>query len=380
MSGRSALRLLGVTVRDVSDWRQPSPQGKSSQLFAALAEQFSLVDVVRAQPSREQELVNLARSAHPSKRVWLARADFNQRVLRQRSASVQRGLERHRGAFDLIFQLQTMCGPGLPGSGEPYVIYTDCTLALIRRHFAPYAPISPTMARDWMRFESDVCRGARTVFTYSQFARASMIEDYGCSPEQVHVVGAGSNHLRADFAPVDRPSPVALFVGRDFIFKGGDVLLRAWGAVHRELPQARLIIAGPKRGRREFDSPGVEWVGRIGWQELNALYRSSSLFVLPTRFDAWGLSFLEAMGSGLPCVGTACCAMPEMIDDGVNGRLVAPGEAEPLAEALLELLGDPARLAEMGRAAYDRVLRDFRWPVVAQRMRERLSLPEVPAG
>jgi glycosyltransferase involved in cell wall biosynthesis len=56
----------------------------------------------------------------------------------------------------------------------------------------------------------------------------------------------------------------------------------------------------------------------------------------------WGHAFVEAMAHGLACVGTTRCAMPEIIDDGVTGRLVAAGARAPLADALIELLSDAA--------------------------------------
>ncbi len=52
------------------------------------------------------------------------------------------------------------------------------------------------------------------------------------------------------------------------------------------------------------------------------------MFVLPSKFDAWGHVFVEAMGNGLPCIGTNCCAMPEIIEEGVTGRLVPRADPE----------------------------------------------------
>ena len=67
----------------------------------------------------------------------------------------------------------------------------------------------------------------------------------------------------------------------------------------------------------------MTWAGRIDRDALAELYRRATVFVLPSLFDAWGHVFVEAMGYGLPCIGTDCCAMPELIEDGISGRLVA---------------------------------------------------------
>jgi glycosyltransferase involved in cell wall biosynthesis len=102
------------------------------------------------------------------------------------------------------------------------------------------------------------------------------------------------------------------------------------------------------------------------------------VFVLPSLFDAWGHVFVEAMGNGLPCIGTNCCAMPELIADGVSGRLVAREAVEPLADALCALLTDPELAERMGRAGYERVQRELRWEHVIDRVMKGLA--QVPVS
>jgi glycosyltransferase involved in cell wall biosynthesis len=224
-----------------------------------------------------------------------------------------------------------------------------------------------------MEYEAAICRSATAVFTYSEFARASIIEDYGCPPDRVAAVGAGANQLVADVHDKEYTQPRAMFVGMDFTCKGGHVLLDAWPAVRDRVPEAELVIAGP-RGRPPRRLPeGIRWVGWVDRAALAELYQSASVFVMPSLFEAWGHSFIEAMGYGLPCIGTSCCAMPEIIDDGVTGRLVPRFEPEPLAHALTELLTDSAKAAAMGRAAHARVMREYRWHNVVDRVMAHLG-------
>jgi glycosyltransferase involved in cell wall biosynthesis len=97
------------------------------------------------------------------------------------------------------------------------------------------------------------------------------------------------------------------------------------------------------------------------------------VFVLPSLFDAWGHVFLEAMGHGLPCIGTSCCAMPEIIDEGVTGLLVPRSEPEPLADALVELLTDTARAEAMGCAGHTKVIQGYKWTDVLDRVARHLD-------
>jgi glycosyltransferase involved in cell wall biosynthesis len=365
--------MLGVSLPDVSDWRQPQPRGKWSQFFGAVAGRFTLVDVVQPGLTRTETYLNQARAFHPRMRRWRARAGFNRSLAMKRTRAVQRGLQRHDYSCDLIMQLQTLCAPGFDRRGIPYAIYTDSTMALLQRLYPAYAPLSPEGAARWMSFEADVCRSAEAVFTFSKFARSSIIEDYGCSPDRVVAVGAGVNQMLGSLGERDFGTARALFVGVDFTRKGGRVLLDAWPLVHEQIPQAELVIAGPKRQPRNELPPGVRWTGPVDREGLRQLYQSASVFVLPSLFEPWGHVFLEAMGHGLPCIGTSCCAMPEIIEDGVSGRLVPRFEPEPLAAAMIELLSDAAGAAAMGQAGYARVSRGSSWRDVADRVAGHLD-------
>jgi glycosyltransferase involved in cell wall biosynthesis len=224
-----------------------------------------------------------------------------------------------------------------------------------------------------MHFEAGICKSANTVFTYSEFARRSIIDDYDCPPDSVVAVGAGANQMLESLGDKDYSAHRALFVGMDFTLKGGRVLLEAWPLVRKRVPDAELVIAGPKRKPIGHLPSGVRWVGWVNRADLAQLYRSATVFVLPSLFDAWGHVFLEAMGYGLPCIGTSCCAMPEIIDEGVTGRLVPRYEPEPLADALTELLTDTAGTAAMGHAAHAKVIHGYRWSDVLDRVAQHLD-------
>ena len=368
-----SLRVIGVSIPDVSDWRQPLPAGKWSQFFGALGQRLSVVEVVRPQTSAPEHYLNLARSFTSHRAGWLARAGFNRRHLAKVNAALEHELARRTGSYDLVVQLQTLCSPRSAAVNRPYVVYTDNTMALTQRWYPVFAPLPSRMLAQWLAFEAGVCREAATVFTFSEFARGSVINDYGCAPERVLAVGAGANQLADSLHDKDYGRPRALFVGRPFEPKGGRVLLEAWGRVRDSIPAAELIIAGPRRDPAPGFGSGVTWLGRLDRAELARQYGRASVFVLPSMFDAWGHVFVEAMGNGLPCIGTDCCAMPEIIERGVSGLLVPRGAPEPLADALIELLSDPGKAARMGAAAHAKVIEQLTWSHVADRVTSHLG-------
>ncbi|MFO7166537.1 MAG: glycosyltransferase family 4 protein [Chloroflexota bacterium] len=367
------LRVLGLTMEHVSDFRS-RPNTKSAGLYMALDRRFTVVDVVRPAPSKLELYLAKLRHFHPNRDVWRARAGLSLALFRRRTAIAERRLRQLDGRYDLIVQLHTLFAPGRLDAGRPYVLHTDNTYMLSERYFPQWAPLRGRARDAWVALEGATYRQAAFLFPRSEFLRRSMIEDYGCDPARVIRVGGGANF---DPPPLDGKRydrQIALFVGSDFARKGGMTLLRAWGQVRRELPRAELWIVGPKRPVGP-PQPGVRWHGFVTDRAaLERLYAQATLFVMPSLFEPWGHVFFEAMAYGLPCIGSDQGATPEIIRDGVTGRLVPPGQPGPLAEALVALLADPREAEELGRRAHAEVARGHRWDDVVARMAPYLEL------
>jgi glycosyltransferase involved in cell wall biosynthesis len=95
---------------------------------------------------------------------------------------------------------------------------------------------------------------------------------------------------------------------------------------------------------------------------------SADLVVIPSICqDAMPLTARQAMAAGTPVVASRIGGLPFSVVDGVTGRLVRPGDARDLAECLADLLRDPVRISEMGRAARERVENEFNWELLYER-------------
>jgi glycosyltransferase involved in cell wall biosynthesis len=252
------------------------------------------------------------------------------------------------------------------------VLYIDCTHAQSAELWPAWNPLHGAALRAWYRREREIYHAARHLFAFCEATRTSLIDDYGIDPARVTVTGGGVNFAQLPMAMVgqgwrrDR-DPVILFVGNDFVRKGGEILLSAFRRVRETFPEARLQLVGTLPPIAP--EPGVEVLGRIHDRDrVAALYRGASLFAMPSFFDPYPLVTLEAMAFGLPVVTTAQMGTPEMIDDGVTGRLVAPGSVDELADAMVRLLQDPEAAALMGAAARHDVERRFTWDAVVERM------------
>jgi glycosyltransferase involved in cell wall biosynthesis len=145
-----------------------------------------------------------------------------------------------------------------------------------------------------------------------------------------------------------------LYVGRLDAEKGLDVLLEAFRDVPGELEivgsgteEAALRRAAPER---------VSFTGPLGRDDVVARYAAADAFVLPSRSEQWGMVLNEAAAAGLPLVATtAAGAAHELVEPGVNGFLVEPGDVGALAQALRSVAEDPAFRAAAGRRSRELV-------------------------
>lgn len=366
----SSIRILGLTLEDMGQFR--SQRGKNTGLFAALSRRFDVVGFVQpALPAWKKYLDKLRYPADPLLRM---QKRFTPETFRQRIAIAEQKLRKWDGYYDVIVQLHLQIGPGSLTQKRAYVIHTDNAFMITERYYPLWAPQKGRQREEWISLEREIFQNAAFMFPRSEFLRRSLIDDYGCDPRRVIRVGGGANLKMASLDNKPYDSRIALFVGMDFERKGGLILLKAWETVHKQYPKAQLWIVGPK-SRSTPAVTGVHWFGRVHDREMLAqLYRQATLFVMPSVFEPWGHVFFEAMGHGLPCIGSACCAMPEIIQDGVTGLLVPPADPEMLAEALLSLLGDPERAEIMGCRAHSGILQGHTWDDVVSRMAPYIEL------
>lgn len=360
-------RILGLTMEQVADFRS-RPHSKSGGLYAALDRRFGVVGIVQPRRPTIEKYLNKARHFHLDRDYWNMRQVLNAASFRRRSDLAAREIETWRGKYDLIVQLHTILAPSLTPEHYQYVIHTDNTYMISERLYRPWAPMRGSDRDAWIAMERRTYQNAAFLFPRSEFVRRSMIEDYGCDPGRVIAVGGGANLATHSIADKRYDKQIALFVGYDFVRKGGDVLLAAWEQVRRSLPHAELWIVGAKRRGRPLQ-PGVRWLGKIDDRAALAdVYAQATIFVMPSLFEPWGHVFFEAMGFGLACVTTNHGAQPEIVDHERTGLLVPPSDPAALADALASLLDDATLAERLGRTAHANVVHGHTWDDVVARM------------
>lgn len=249
--------------------------------------------------------------------------------------------------------------------------------------------------------EAEAFTTADAVIAVSDGMRQDILRSYpGIDPERVSVIYNGidleawrpvSDAAVLTEHGIDPSRPSVVFVGRITRQKGLQYLLRAVATLD---PAVQIILcagaadtpeilaeveAGVAALRAERD--GVVWIERhLPRHDLCAILTAATVFVCPSVYEPLGIVNLEAMACETAVVGSATGGIPEVVDDGVTGRLVPieqvqDGTGTPvdpdrfvadLARVLAETLADPDAAARMGRAGRERAERQFAWSAIAK--------------
>lgn len=157
-----------------------------------------------------------------------------------------------------------------------------------------------------------------------------------------------------------------LFVGRLEERKGIDTIIAALPRIMSSSPDLSLDIVGDDqladadgstyRKRCEKLYKSADWLSRVRFhghvdeEELTRFYRDCSIFMAPSKYESFGLIYLEAMRFAKPCIGCKVGGIPEVVKDRSTGILIEPGSADQLSDAVLQLSADPKLRRKMGQA------------------------------
>lgn len=321
------------------------------------------------------------RTASRSRRRWSVRFHLGPRGFRERSRRFAALLRPFADQTDIVLQIgATFSAP--PALGIPLVLFCDSNIEISRTGIAGFSEASVLSATEIAEIrarEAHVYARAARIFTMSDMLRRSFVSAFRVPADRLVTLHCGPNVDPAMVNSPVRPSPgppTVLFVGRDPVRKGADLLLTAFQLVRERLPDARLLLVGPSANGKS--AAGVRYAGFLdrsseaGRTAMNTAYASAGVFCLPTRFDPFGTSFVEAMLYGLPCVGPNAWAVPEIIEHERTGLLVPPGDPRAIADALVRILMDPTLQASMSAAARERAQTVFAWPTLIKRMSDTM--------
>jgi glycosyltransferase involved in cell wall biosynthesis len=210
------------------------------------------------------------------------------------------------------------------------------------------------------RLVNEVFQRADRFVVLSQRWKSFYVQECELSPSQVVVL---PNPTRLPAEVPDRRARAQvqfLYLGKICETKGAFDLIRAFAALGQsERQRARLVLAGNgdvAEARRLATDLGARVIV-LPWLDVrrrDQLLAASDVFVLPSHLEGMPMAMLEAMASGLPLIVTPVGGIPEVVTDGIEGKLIAPGDVAQLTQALSAMINDPARRWELGQHARER--------------------------
>lgn len=229
---------------------------------------------------------------------------------------------------------------------------------------------------------------ADMVLAPSRFTAQKLSEIQNVPPEKTRVLPwpLSANFLRLADQPAGLPLPPSFPIGRIILtiarwdaserYKGADELVRAVAQLQAAIPDLQLIAVGGgddlprlvQLAQSLAVSDRVHFFSGLSREQIAACYAHADVFALPSTGEGFGLVFLEAMAFAKPVVGAAVGGTLDVIQDGVNGLLVPPNDAQKLANALSGLLRDDSLRARLGQAGAKIVRGKYSFPVFRERL------------
>lgn len=239
-------------------------------------------------------------------------------------------------------------------------------LAEISFSYTLHGPAELYEPQKWVLSEKTA--RARFVACISHFARAQAM--YFSDP--VHWGKLSIIHCGVQPAMYDRPATPriddrvrVLFVGRLTAIKGLRVLLDAFARAQKSQPALHLTLVGDGDDRAALEriaeplGDAVHFAGYQSQENVAKAMAETDIFVLPSFAEGVPVVLMEAMASRKPTVASLVAGIPELVEDGVTGFLVPPGDAEALAQRINTLAADPALRRRMGQKGRQKVIQEF---------------------
>ena len=288
------------------------------------------------------------------------------------------GIERVRGAYDLVFAL-----------GYPFTIFSFAALRTARAAGVPLV-LTPFLHlgtpgdivhRNYTKpHQVRLLREASLVMVQTNLERAA-VENWGIAAERIHKLGMAVRHDevtggdRARFRAtlgIPKDAIVVGQLGANDPNKGTNDLVRAVSTLNESRPASepiRLVLAGARSP--DFDAFVVRldpdtgrWLTILGILpegQRASFYAALDVFAMPSRTDSFGIVFLEAWANALPVIGASAGGVAEVIEHDRTGLLVPFGSSSDLARAIERLVGDRQEARRMGEAGRELVSRGHSW-------------------
>ncbi|HEX2770123.1 MAG TPA: glycosyltransferase family 4 protein [Geobacteraceae bacterium] len=211
--------------------------------------------------------------------------------------------------------------------------------------------------RIFLPFEKMTYRLADKIICDCEDTKRVLVDHYNIPEEKITVIHCAVDTTKFHFAHMPKRQDCAVYIGRIEKRKGIEFLIRSMPFVREQIPGAQLLVGGKgsyleqmKALIRQLDlERNVTFLGFVPDEQLNTLYNQAQCVVVPSIFEGFGITVIEALSAGTRVVGTDVDGIREILLSGQYGRLVPYGNTRALSEAIIAELREPKRAGELRR-------------------------------
>lgn len=294
---------------------------------------------------------------------------------------------------DVILTSQTPLSAAYLETDIPIVYWSDHVYGgVLGFNYSNFGRHHPDTMWDAHVITTACLRNARLLIFSSQWAARNAVELYGAAKDKIRVVPFGANldisHTHADVKNMIRARSKKciklLFVGKQWHGKGGDIVLRIAKALDEagHLVEVTLVGCYPNEKKSPpKDLPSyVKCEGFIskktsaGIDKLKQLYQESHLFFMPSRGEAFGITYCEANAYGVPCIATCVGGIPDVIHDGVNGmKFSLEATVTDYCDYIVNLMSDAEQYEALALSAFNEYKTRLNWQTASQQAKNLIT-------
>lgn len=245
------------------------------------------------------------------------------------------------------------------GPGGVFLLHKPPVPAIVTCHHTYWQQYTLITSQFWKRiflpFEKRTLRLADTIISDCEATKRVLVERYAVPSEKITVIPCAIDPLKFHFLNLSKQHNTLLYLGRITKRKGIDFLIRSMPLVVKRIPDAHLVVGGKGdylgRMKSLVSRLGLErnvtFIGFVPEDQLNTLYNQARCVVVPSIFEGFGITVIEALAAGTRVVGCDVDGIREIMQRGEYGRLAPYGNHQALADAIIDELNEPKMAAAL---------------------------------
>jgi glycosyltransferase involved in cell wall biosynthesis len=286
---------------------------------------------------------------------------------------VKKCTDQSNSPYTLHFGTNDLPFPSYP-EGQYHFLYCDTTWNLWSTNSTNIKLYTKRLLKDIEILERKAYSQITHFFPIGEYVKENLTSYYGIPEEKITPVGTGMGIIKPYFGPKDYSNKKILFTAKGrFNDKGGPLVVDAFKKAVQKDKDLQLTIVGQHEYKEKIKHPNITTYGFLPLEELQEIFNTHSLFIMPALNEPWGLVYIEALLCRMPVIGLNRNSIPEITDNEKYGILLNDSNPDHLADLFIQLFKEPRKLEEMGTKGQQFVAEKYTWEKTAKKILKTIN-------